>query len=145
MKKYLILSICFVLVSCYPQETIKLQRVHGGLFITEATLNNKLQLPFVLDTGCAMTTIPSHIARTLVDSGTLTPEDLVGKETFVMANGTKEEQVIIRIKSLKIGTRTFHNVMVSVSNQGILLLGQDIMSKMGVVTFDYNNNTLKFK
>lgn len=104
MKNYLLFTLFFV-VSCSGQtkETIPLIKQPGSeIMYVKCTLNDVIVVPMILDTGCSVTTIPSHVAFTLVDTRTLVFEDLLEKSKFRLADGTVVENQQIRLRSLKI-------------------------------------------
>ena len=145
MKNYL-LFILFFVVSCSGQtkETIPLiKQPESQIMYVKCTLNDVIVVPMILDTGCSVTTIPAHVAFTLVDTGTLGAEDLLERRSFRLADGSVIENQKIRLHSLKIGGQTFKDITVCVTKGGApLLLGGDILAQLNSVTIDYINNTL---
>lgn len=146
MKKYLIILIALVLISCdgKSQESIEMRRNNGGLFEIECTMNNRVTVPFFLDSGCSESTIPVHIFVTLYKAGTVTQDDLLPNRTFTLADGSTVEKHRFMLKKIKIGEKTFYNIPVSISDNvnSPLLLGQDVLSRFGVILLDYENNLL---
>ena len=106
------------------------------------TINGQITLNFVVDSGAADVSIPADVTITLVGTGTITSDDILGKRTYTMADGSilRSEQFIIR--SLKIGDRTVENVTGSVAPVASgLLLGKASLdaSTPGLLTIKTRN------
>lgn len=147
--KHCLITLLFLANSCLGQvdESVPLKKETGSeILYVSVTLNEVITLPMILDTGCSTTTIPAHVAYTLVDTKTLGPADLMGRSKFQLADGTVVENEKIRLHTLRIGTHTFKDVTVCVSKSGApLLLGGDILSQLETIELDYKNNILKIK
>ena len=60
----------------------------GGTFVVPTTINRKLTLDFIVDSGAADVSIPADVVMTLIRTGTITDADFLGKEIFKMADGS---------------------------------------------------------
>jgi clan AA aspartic protease (TIGR02281 family) len=115
----------------------------GGTFVVPVTINGQITLNFVVDSGAADVSIPADVVITLVGTGTITSDDILGKRTYTLADGSilRSEQFIIR--SLKIGDRTVENVTGSVAPvAGGLLLGQSFLGRFHSWSIDNQKEEL---
>ena len=110
-----------------PQTQVSF-RQRGGTFIVPVTINNAIRLNFTLDTGAADVSIPADVVMTLIRTGTISDNDFLGKQTYVLADGSKVPSVTFRIRSLRVGDKVVENVTGSVApSSGGLLLGQSFL------------------
>jgi len=115
----------------------------GGTFVVPVTINDTISLKFTIDSGASYVTIPSDVASTLVRAGTITQDDYVGSDTFVLADGSEVPSPEFRIESLKVGNLVLHNVIASITNsKGSLLLGQTFLSKLQNWSIDNKRHVL---
>jgi clan AA aspartic protease (TIGR02281 family) len=118
----------------------------GGAYTVPVMINGVLSLDFMIDSGASDVVIPADVAGTLVRSGTLTRDDLIGDRTFVLANGEEVPSAEFRLKTLKVGTLILHDVVASVSDsKGSLLLGQTFLSRLSSWSFDNSRHVLVLK
>jgi hypothetical protein len=70
----------------------------GGTFTVPVTINGRLTLNFVVDSGAADVSVPADVVMTLVRTGTISDEDFLGKQTYQMADGSivPSQRFIIR-------------------------------------------------
>lgn len=142
MKKSIIILV-LLLFSCRGfDQNIKFTTS----FEIPVTINGTVTIPFIVDTGASETTIPPYVFLTLIKNGTITVSDSLPSKTFLLANGTKEVNMRVRLKSIKIGNTVIKNVEASVSNSlnAPLLLGQNVLSKLHRIEIDYKNNKIKW-
>jgi predicted aspartyl protease len=103
---------------------------NGGTAIVPVTINGTLRLGFIVDSGASSVVIPNDVVMTLVRTGTLRADDFLGKQTYVLADGSKLPSVTFRIRSLKVGDKVLENVTGSASPaSGDPLLGQSFLSR----------------
>lgn len=147
MKKFFCILLLTTVMSCVGQDkavTLKKDSI-SKILTVKCTLNDVITIPMIVDTGASITTIPMHVAQTLIDTGTLTPTDYIGKSKYVLADGSIVENYKVRLASLKLEGHEFKNVTICIGKGGApLLLGGDILSQLygGVITIDYNNNKI---
>jgi clan AA aspartic protease (TIGR02281 family) len=102
----------------------------GGTFVISVTINNALQLAFIIDSGASDVSIPADVVLTLVRAGTITDTDFLGKRLYRLADGSTVPSQTFRIRSLTVGDRTLENVTGSVASASAsLLLGQSFLSR----------------
>jgi clan AA aspartic protease (TIGR02281 family) len=112
-----------------PLKTVPLKKA-GGTFVVPVQINGAITLDFTLDTGAADVTVPADVFSTLVRTGTIKNSDIIGKQSYVLADGSKTVSVTFTIRSLKVGNRLVENVRGSVAPaQGSLLLGQTFLER----------------
>jgi clan AA aspartic protease (TIGR02281 family) len=115
----------------------------GGSFTVPVSINNKLTLDFVLDSGAADVSIPADVVSTLMRTGGLSAADFLGKQTYRLADGSTVSSQRFRIKSLKVGDKEMWDVMGSVAPvKGSLLLGQSFLSHFKSWSIDNNRRVL---
>jgi predicted aspartyl protease len=124
------------------QVAIPLQ-LEGGTFTVPVSINDKLTLNFVLDSGAADVSIPADVVMTLMRTGTLGARDFSGNQTYRLADGSTVPSQTFRIKSLKLGEKTIENVTGSVAPAaGDPLLGQSFLRRFKSWSIDNNRQVL---
>jgi clan AA aspartic protease (TIGR02281 family) len=102
----------------------------GGTFIVPVTINNALQLAFVIDSGASDVSVPADVVLTLVRARTITDTDFLGKRLYGLADGSTVPSQTFHIRSLAVGDRTLENVTGSVAPASAsLLLGQSFLGR----------------
>lgn len=116
----------------------------GGVLRTNVTLNGVLKIDMVIDSGASEVSISPDVASTLVKSGTVEEEDWLESKTYVFADGSTAKSKRFKIDQIKIGNYAINDVAVSISNSvtSPLLLGQNVLSKLGEITIDYDNSRI---
>jgi predicted aspartyl protease len=119
-------------------------QLYGGVFTVPVSINDKLTLNFMLDSGAADVSIPADVVSTLWRTGTLGPGDFLGKKTYVLADGSTVPSQTFRIKSLKLGEKTIvENVTGSISPAaGDPLLGQTFLRRFKSWSIDNQRQVL---
>ena len=117
-------------------------RKNGGIFVVPVEINGAITLEFGVDSGAADVSIPLDVLSTLKRTGTLKDSDIIGRSTYVLADGSKSQSVTFIIRSLKVGDRVVENVTGSVApSGGTLLLGQSFLGRFK--TWSIDNKTQK--
>lgn len=125
-----------------PALRIPMDRV-GGIYTVPVQINGRITLNFTVDSGAADVQLPSDVALTLVRTGTLSPDDFIGKETYTLSNGSELKSARFIIHELKVGNYTVANVPASIGSvQGDLLLGQSFLSRFASWTVDNDRHAL---
>lgn len=83
---------------------------------------------FLLDTGSSDIVISNEFADKLFNNGTITVSDIVGKETYSMANNENIEATVFSIDNIIIGSYKIDDVIVSAIDNGSLLLGMSFLN-----------------
>ena len=61
----------------------------GGIFVVPVEINGAITLEFAIDSGAADVGVPADVFSTLVRTGTIKDSDMIGEETYVLADGSK--------------------------------------------------------
>jgi clan AA aspartic protease (TIGR02281 family) len=118
----------------------------GGTYGVPVLINKAITLDFVLDSGASDVSIPSDVFGTLVRTGTITKDDIIGSDTYTLADGSRKKSTTFRIRSLKVGPVTLENVKGSVAEDtGPLLLGMSFLSRFKSWSVDNERHVLILK
>jgi hypothetical protein len=118
----------------------------GGTYIVPVSINGRLTLDFVVDSGAADVSIPADVVLTLIRTGTLEAGDFVGHQTYVLADGSKVPSLTFRIRDLKVGGNDVRNVLGSIAPvSGTLLLGQSFLGRFKSWSIDNYRHVLVLK
>jgi clan AA aspartic protease (TIGR02281 family) len=127
-------------ISSRPEVPLK---KYGGTFLVPVQINGAITLDFTVDTGASDVSVPADVFSTLRRTGTIKDEDIIGEETYLLANGSKEKAMTFTIRSLKVGDKLVENVRGSVASaQGTLLLGQSFLGRFKSWSFDNSTHQL---
>lgn len=128
------LIIVLLLTTCYihAQEEIKLNKEPSGLYTVPCEVNG-LRLRFILDTGASTVSLSLTEANFMYKNGYLSDEDFLGTSKTLIASGEVQENYVVNLKQVKVGTKTLNNIQAIVSKglSAPLLLGQSVLSQLG--------------
>ena len=114
-----------------------------GVFTVPVLINGTVQLEFLLDTGASDVVLPADVIRTLIRTGTLSQEDVIGVSKYVLADGSRGENLQLRLQEVTIGDRTVNDVTASSAPmQGVPLLGQSFLARFGSWAIDNRRQVL---
>ena len=118
----------------YPSPSSRMAAVplkqEGGIFVVPVEINGAITLEFAVDSGAADVSVPVDVFSTLRRTRTIKDSDIIGEQTYVLADGSRSRSVMFTIRSLKVGDKVVENVKGSVaSSQGTLLLGQSFLER----------------
>jgi clan AA aspartic protease (TIGR02281 family) len=115
----------------------------GGTFVVPVQINGAITLDFTVDSGASDVSVPADVFSTLVRTGTIRDADIIGEQTFVLADGSKSQSVTFTIRSLKVGNKIVENVRGGVvPAQGSLLLGQSFLERFRSWSIDNSKHEL---
>ena len=124
-------------------ETIVSMVADEGTFAVPATINGQLTLNFIVDSGAADVSIPADVVLTLRRTETITDSDFLGNQIYKLADGSTVPSQRFVIRSLKVGDKTFENVVGSIAPvAGSLLLGQSFLSRSKSWSIDNRRQAL---
>jgi clan AA aspartic protease (TIGR02281 family) len=124
------------------QPEVPLKKV-GGTFVVPVEINEAITLDFTIDSGAADVSVPLDVFSTLSRKGTIEDSDIIGKQTYVLADGSKSQSYTFAIRSLKVGGIVIENVKGSVApQQGSLLLGQTFLERFKSWSIDNAKHVL---
>jgi clan AA aspartic protease (TIGR02281 family) len=115
----------------------------GGTFVVPVLINDVIELDFTVDSGADHVSVPADVFSTLRRKGAIKDSDIIGKETYAMADGSTAQMASFMIKSLKVGNIVVENVRGSVAPiQGSLLLGQTFLERFKSWSIDNTKKEL---
>jgi len=118
----------------------------GGTFLVPVSINDRLTLDFIIDSGASDVSIPADVVITLMRKGTLSRADFRGTRTYVLADGSTVPSATFVIRSLRVGGYTIQNVTASVASvNGSLLLGQSFLKRFNSWSIDNHRHLLILK
>ena len=122
-------------------------RQRGGVFEVMATLNSEVKVFFVVDSGASDVTIPESIAGLLMDNGSLTKADILGRREYSFANGDSAIGKVVRLRTLDLGGHILRDVRAVVlpGKDVPVLLGQSALQQLGGWSINANARTLEVK
>jgi hypothetical protein len=127
------------------QQTIGMEK-RGGVYVVPVRFNDVITLDAIVDSGASDLSIPADIVSTLIRAKTVTNEDFLGKQTYVLADGSKVPSQQFRIRSLKVGDKTLENVVASIASvNATILLGQSFLSRFKSWSVDNERHALILK
>jgi predicted aspartyl protease len=90
--------------------------------------------------------IPVDAFRTLVRTGTITTDDIVGIQTYTLTDGSRKQATIFCIRSLKVGPKVLEDVKSTVAeDDGPLRLGMSFLNEFKSWSVDNERNVLILK
>ena len=102
----------------------------GGVYVVPVRFNDMITLNAIVDSGASDMSIPADIVSTLIRTKTITDQDFLGQQTYVLADGSRVPSQQFRIRSLKVGNITIENVVASIASvKGEILLGQSFLNR----------------
>jgi clan AA aspartic protease (TIGR02281 family) len=105
-------------------------KMDGGIFVVPVEINGVMTLNFGVDSGASDVSVPADVFSTLMRAGTIREADLSGRQTYVLADGSKSQSTTFTIRSLRLGNIVVENVRASVApSRGSLLLGQSFFQR----------------
>lgn len=147
MKKYLFV-LFFILIGCSTKNrTVVDLKLDEQCFLVDIKLEDYMTVPFIIDTGASDCTMPPYIAFALYQAGKLTEEDVVGEKSYKLADGSVITTKVVKLNQIQIGDIILFDVYFSIgtSSNSPFLLGQNVLSKLENIEFDYNKNLIIIK
>ncbi len=130
-------------LSTQGRTEVTLSQSGRGTFHVSVIINDAVRVPFIIDSGAADVTIPGDVMLTLMRSGTINDSDFLGKQTYILANGSKVPSTTFRIRSLRVGDKVLENVTAgTTSASGEPLLGQSFLSRFRSWSIDNRRGVL---
>jgi tetratricopeptide (TPR) repeat protein len=75
-------------VQLADQTSIKMER-EGGVYVVPVRFNDMITLSAIVDSGASDMSVPADVVFTLIRTKTITDEDFLGQQTYVLADGSK--------------------------------------------------------
>jgi len=105
---------------------------------------NDVPMEFIFDSGASDVSISLTEAMFLIKQKKLNVVDIIGKESYIIANGEIEEGTKVILRSVEIEGNIINNITATVTSSlnSPLLLGQNVISKLGLVKIQGNKMTI---
>ena len=124
------------------QELVAMKK-EGGVYVVPVRFNGAITLNAIIDSGATDVSVPADIVSTLIRTKTVSDEDFLGVQTYVLADGTEVPSPRFRIRSLKVGNKTLENVTASIaSGNADILLGQSFLGRFKSWSVDNDRHVL---
>ena len=142
MKKLLLLTLILASNLSYCQLIIETE-ISNGLYIVPCEVND-VSMNFIFDTGATNVTISKEQALKLFKNGSIESKDILGESKYKTASGNIGVGTEIILKSIKIKNLELKNIRATIihSPNAPLLLGQNVLSKLGKITLEENKLTI---
>jgi hypothetical protein len=115
----------------------------GGRFEHGSVLGGKTRTARVSSQWKSTVSIPADVVLTLRRTETITDSDFLGNQIYKLADGSTVPSQRFVIRSLKVGDKTFENVVGSIAPvAGSLLLGQSFLSRSKSWSIDNRRQAL---
>ncbi len=126
-------------------EKVYLEK-EGGVYRIPVMFNDVITLGAIIDSGSADVSIPADIVSTLIRTKTISQEDFLGKQNYILADGSEVPSARFRIRKLKVGNKIVENISASIaSEKADILLGQSFLEKFKSWSFDNVEHVLILK
>lgn len=124
-------------------KTIRMTKMAGNTYQVACKVNGT-SFNFIFDTGASNVTLSRQQALRMLNSGTLSYNDIIGKSSYQTANGAIGVGTEINLRKVEIGGFVLTNVRATVVNSDTapLLLGQSVLSRLGTIMVDYKTSTI---
>jgi clan AA aspartic protease (TIGR02281 family) len=144
MNKLIYVTLLFLSITLtYGQKIIKLNKEYG-VYTLPCEVNG-VKMKFIYDTGASQVSISIAEAIFLSKNGLIGDKDIIGTSSFQDATGNISEGKIINLRQLNIDGIILNNVKATVVNniKAPLLLGQNVLARLGRITFNPANSSLE--
>lgn len=119
----------------------------GGVYLIPVSINDVLQIKFILDSGASDVAISPDVFLTLFKTETIEKGDWLPGKQYQIADGSIVQSNRFKIRTLKIGNQILKNVACSISSSidAPMLLGQAALEQLGNFNFDYDAGIVRFQ
>jgi aspartyl protease family protein len=127
------------------RSTVPFQR-RGGVFVLPVVLNGSATSYFVVDSGASNLQIPQEVVDELESKGALSKGDYLGERSFVVADGRRLRQKMVRLRSVQVGNRTMENIVAAIgAPHSQALLGQSLLQRLNWWKIDNVRNAIELE
>lgn len=119
----------------------------GGVKLVNVEINGAIGVNMVIDSGASSTLISLAEAQYLAQKGVLTEDDILGQETAQIADGSITLNTLVRLRQIVIDNQivcTDVIAMISDNFDASLLLGNEVLNRVGSYTIDNDNCVIVF-
>ena len=94
--------------------------------------------------GASEVFLSPDVALTLLRTGSIKDNDWLPSKTFRFADGSTAKSERFLIRKLIIGNQTLTNIEANIANsiEAPMLIGQNVMKRLGIITIDHKNQLL---
>lgn len=140
----LLLLLFATLLFASPAASIEIPlQKHASVYTLPVRVNGVITLTFVLDSGASEVTIPSRVARALLQAGTIRAKDFLRNQRYMLADGSIVTGARFRLRELEVGGVKIFDVPAVVSSvAGPPLLGQSFLARAGRWEIDNDRRVL---
>ncbi|MGC8491385.1 MAG: retropepsin-like aspartic protease family protein [Syntrophobacteraceae bacterium] len=140
----LLLLLFATLLFASPAASIEIPlQKRSSVYTLPVRVNGVITLTFVLDSGASEVTIPSRVARALLQAGTIRAKDFLPNQRYMLANGSIVTGARFMIRELEVGGVKIFDVPAVVSSvAGPPLLGQSFLARVGRWEIDNDRRVL---
>ena len=118
-------------------------RIDRGISFVPVEINGTLKLDFAIDSGASDVSVPADVFSTLKRTSSVKESDLIGQQSYVLADGSTTQSSTFKIRSLKIGELVVEDVKASVTpSHATLLLGQSFLERFKSWSIDNTTHEL---
>ena len=129
-------------VSVAGKSVIPLESV-DGLYVVPVVVNGAMTLKFAVDTGATDVLISEDVVGRLTQAGLISKDDVLGEQTYLLADGSQKRGKTLRIRSLQVGDVRIENVRATVApNNAPMLLGQGFFRRLKSWSLDNARHAL---
>lgn len=102
----------------------------GGVMTVPVTINEQVVAEFTVDSGASDVTVTEDLFLSLIQKGSISPDDYVGTSKYVLADGSVITSPVFTIRKLMVGEKVVRDVRGSITKAGgALLLGQSFLKR----------------
>lgn len=118
-----------------------------GVFYVPVEIDGVLSVRMILDTGASDLRLSPDAVLTLLKRGMIADKDWLPGKYYRQANGSRVKSQRLLLKSVRLGSRLFTNIACSISTsmQAPMLLGQNVLERLGKYTIDHRKSVLIFE
>ena len=128
--------------SAGPWISVPLEK-SAGTYVVQIEVNRAITLNFTIDSGATDVAVPVDVFSTLRRKGTIQDADIIGEQTYVLADGSTQKTFTFTIRSLKVSNLVIENVRGGVAPlQASLLLGQSFLERFKSWSIDNTKHVL---
>jgi clan AA aspartic protease (TIGR02281 family) len=96
-----------------------------------------------VDSGAGVVVLPKDMIDDLTKSGAIQPSDLLGRDTYITADGRHHRRKLLMLRRIEVGGHVATNVMASVAPEHAEpLLGLSFLAKFKSWTLDNKRHVL---
>jgi len=105
-------------------------QAHCGIFALPVLVNEPISLRFIVDSGAGDVNIRIDVVSVLTRDGVISQSQFLGREPFVLADGSRIVADTRRIRAMRIGNRVVEGVTATVGNASSpLLVGRSFLRR----------------